>query len=795
MRPEKLIHRISLNLLILATSISTYGQTYSGHISNNRKEPVSDAYISLHKAIDSSQIAQTITDAKGYYSLESNSTERLLLRVQVMGYITLWHVCNNAKNDLTLQTDNKMAEVSVTARKPVIEQGADRTIFNVENSSSANGSDAYALLKKTPNVQVMRSQIMVAGKGGVAIMLNGRLQQVSGEDLIQLLRSIPSDNLSKIEVITAPGAKYDAEGTTGIINIVTKKNPKDGFKGSVTAACTRNHYFSPSANTSLQYRKGKLNTVLNLGTGHWNWVYTNRADIYYDTERLYQKIDEEYNNRYSRIQVITDYAIGKNALLGFSYTKGYTAVDIKDHIRTDIYNYSNTLDSTRRTEGTTKDRVKGKNTFNLNYEWRIDSAGKKLNIDADHFSQETTRERELGTLYYIGDQVTPTPKEQTLMTSGSSIRISSVKADLELPYPFIRLSVGGKASVVTNDGSFSYYNLEKTDYVTDSSRANRFLYDENIQALYINGQKNIGRFDIQAGLRMEHTWNKGYTPATKQTNERDYTNLFPSLKLLYKINEQQSVAINYMRRINRPGYGLLNPFRVYYNDNSYTEGNPNLQPSLNHSIELSWLITQKHFLRARTSQIRNYWDRLYITDNTSNVTALTRRNIGNAAYYEFTYGFGFSPAKWWDMNGNITGVYGRFKTRAYGENQILDGTNGWIDISNSFSLNKKKTLMADLRGFYYTPRQKDYKRWEEMSNFEGGIRALLSDKNLILAMAFEDPFAKAYWQQTNYMNGTREYSYDDGRLITLSVTLKFGNNNIKSKKDKSDNNEEIQRAR
>jgi hypothetical protein len=344
----------------------------------------------------------------------------------------------------------------------------------------------------------------------------------------------------------------------------------------------------------------------------------------------------------------------------------------------------------------------------------------------------------------------------------------------------VNLSLGGKASMVTNDGHLGFFVSTPAGYQVDSNKANRFLYDEQIYAAYINAQKAVGKLDIQAGLRLEHTWNRGYTPATKQVNERSYTNLFPSVKLLYKLNETQSLALNYLKRINRPGYNYLNPFRFYYSQNSYSEGNPQLQPSFNHAIDLTWFINPLHFLRIRTTQIRNYWDRLYFIDSEANTSALTRANVGNAAFYGFTYGFGFSIAKWWDLNGNISAEYSRFQMNAYGKKQLYESRNGWIDIYNSFYLNKKKTLLADLHGSYYTPRQKDYKRWEEMSCFDGGIRALLMDKNLVVGLSFEDPFAKAYWMQTNQVNGTTEYSYDDGRILTLSVTLKFGNSNVKA---------------
>ena len=292
------------------------------------------------------------------------------------------------------------------------------------------------------------------------------------------------------------------------------------------------------------------------------------------SERWFQKTDQEFSNKNSRIQVGGDYALGKKSLLGFSFIKGFGGSDNEEHIKTDIFSMTMQPDSTLRTEGKTHEIFKAKHTVNINYEWKIDSTGKKLNVDADYFTQQTERERNFGVTNYIDEQVNNTDIFQNLVSSGSKVSIGSLKADLELPYSFARLSFGGKVSVVTNDGYLGFYIATPTGHQADSNRANRFLYDEQIYAAYANAQKSVGKLDIQLGLRLEHTWNRGYTPATKKITERNYTNLFPSVKLLYKLNKTHSLAFNYIKRINRPGYNYLNPFRFYFSENSYSEGNP-----------------------------------------------------------------------------------------------------------------------------------------------------------------------------------------------------------------------------
>jgi len=771
-------------------------QTVSGLVTDEKQTAINEAVVTLCRPADSSITTTSHADKNGHYSLP-NKDGRAILKAEAKGYITEWREINATTTitDFILRKDNTLNEVVVAAGKPVIENKADRTIFNIENSVAANAGDAYTALKKTPGVQVMQNQIMLSGKGGVSIMLNGRLQQLSGDDLVQFLRSVPSAQLSKIEVITAPGVKYDAEGTNGIINLVTKKNLNKGLRGNVSAACTRNMYYSPSGSVSLQYRSGKLNLFSNNSYSQWNWLYTGITTVFFGNERINQVNNTAYSTTNGRIHLGGDYALTPKTTIGFSYAKGFGGSDNDGDIRAVAYSGNWNADSVTHTRGNTHERYKGRHTANLNYEWRIDSAGKKLNIDADYFAQATDMERNFAISRYNGAETSLKDISDNRIYSYSSVTIRTLKSDLELPYPFVRLAVGAKASFVNNEGSFQYLTKTAEDYKPDSGKANRFLFDEQIQAAYISGKKTLEKLDVQLGLRVERTYNKGYTPATKEIFTRDYTQAFPSLNLRYQINDKHSLALNYMRRINRPGYNLLNPFRFYLSPTSFVEGNAGLQPSFSNAADLTWFIGQEYFLRFRVTQTHNYWDRLYFTDSVAGTTTLTRANVGEAVYYGLNFNWSRSLTKWWDVQGFIGIEYSRFTLFAYGQNRFFSGVNGWGDLSNTFYLNHDKTIVAELHCHYYTPRQKDYKRWEEMSVFDGGVKAMLLNKNLTIGLYIEDPFKKAYWDQTNQVNGTEEFSYDNAFLGTLSITYKFGSTSLKAKKDRSEANEEIQRAR
>jgi outer membrane receptor protein involved in Fe transport len=780
----------------LLSSLAINGQQLKGFITNEKNAPISGATLIVYRLPDSLGLAVATSDALGYYQF-NNGWPDGLIKAEAAGYVASWKQVPVASGEINFKliADHTLTEFTLAASKPVVEHRADRSIFNIENSVAADAGDAYMALKKTPGVQVMQSQIMIDGKGGVSIMLNGRLQQLAGDDLVQLLRSIPSSTLSKIEVITAPGVKYDAEGSNGIINIVTKKNLKMGLRGNLSGACTRNMYYSPSGSASLQYRTGKLSLFSNNSIEQWNWLYTGITSVYFGDQRTVQTNNVAYSTTNGRIHLGGDYALTDKTTLGFSYARGFGGSENDEDIRAITYSGNWVPDSSARTRGHTSENYKDRNTANLNYEWKIDSTGRKLNIDADYFNQATDRVRNFRVNDYQGNESALTGFEDNRTYSNSSVAVRSLKADLELPYSFIRLSVGAKASFVNNEGAFEYQTKKAEDYVTDSNRANRFLFDEQIQAGYISGQKKIGKLDVKAGIRVERTWNKGFTPVTGQIYTRDYARAFPSLGLQYSLSDNHSLAFNYNRRINRPGYNLLNPFRFYLNPSSYIEGNAGLQPSFTDAFDLTWFIGQRYFIRLNANQVHNYWDRLYFTDSSAGTTSLTRANVGNAAFYTVNFNASQTITKWWEIQGFAAVQYSRFTLHAYEQNRFFASVNGWIDLSHTFYLNKNKTLIAELHTSYYTPRQKDYKRWEEMSLVDGGLKALLFDKNLTLGFIFDDLFQKAYWDQKNSINGTEEFSYDNARLVTISANWKFGNSNLKSKRDRSEANEEIQRAK
>jgi hypothetical protein len=785
--------RVFVFILLPGIAFSQNNLLISGKVMDKNNKPIENAKISFLKN-DSSIIVATFSDKIGFYKV-FGSNEVKFIKAEMQAFNSeIKNYNGTSANDFVLfESINKtIKEVTIVAKKPLVEYKADKTIFNVENSITATGGDAMDAIKRAPGVMVARNEINIAGKSSVAVMIDGRLQQLSSDDLAQMLHSIPADNISKIEVITSPSAKYDAEGNAGIINLILKKNKQKGFKGSVTAGHEYNVYGPmnfPTASTSLNYKKDKLNLFCNANGGSQGWNYVAYTNSYYPNSFSHQDVRYPYINPYARLQLGGDYTINKKSTIGFMASEGFSWLNNKESIIGSSYDLNNHLDSNTNTIGKTTDKYLGKLTTNLNYEYRFDSTGKKMNIDIDYFRQKGEKHREV-----MVENSIPISSfiSQTLgrVTGSPLTEIVSAKVDVEIPTKNVKWNFGIKASDSQNELNNLYETKIGKEYVNDTTRTNQFSYHEEIEAAYISANKSIKKFEFVAGLRVEHSRGMGSGLAV-QTFTIDYTKFFPSAIVQYKLNEKHNFNLTFARRISRPNYTFLNPFKFYYTPNTYVVGNPTLQPSFNYLTKLGYAYQSNINVSLLYNNITNVFDRVYTIDTLLKTNAVSRQNLGHKQVLALEIDYSIQPAKWWEITGNINGGHVLFNPTNTSNKVKFNAFNWWAEITNNFYLNKKKTLSTEISAFYYSPRQRDVVYWAAMKNVNFGIRYQMLNKNLTIAFVGEDIFATSYWLQTNKLNNTVEYSYD-GHSYRISISYKFGNKNIKAKQVRS--MEEIQRA-
>jgi hypothetical protein len=603
---------------LLTLSFGIHAQrSIRGGIANSQGERLPYCTIEVRAAKDSSLITASASDSAGNFSATMNQLGPLVLRVSFLGYkkLILPVGADSSRKDIdlgliTLPSDGtSLHEVVISNAKNVIEKKIDRLVFNVENMISAQGSNAADLLARTPLVQVNGNSISIIGKGSVSILLNDKLFYLSGEELLSFLRSIPAENIVRIEVITSPPAKYDAAAGGALINIVTRKNRLPGTNGSLHAAFTQGYYPAGQAGFTINNRRKKANLYANLSLNKGSNYSNELTQMLYTARSFYQTENTRKNAQSMNAASGVDYELNNKNTISLLYAVSLSKSQSSGSSQADYRGASNALDSSMWTS-TSYDRYSNNQSAGLNFTRTIDSSGKKLSIDADYFRYYNNRARSFSEYTLEALAGTPGSNVSLYNTSDQLISIGTLKADVEWPNKILRVDYGAKFNWIENQSNNLVYNNPSGSLQFDPAQSNSFRYTEHTEAAYINTRKKWNALETQAGLRLENTSLSGYTPAGGgQTNvvTRNYLNLFPTVYGLYTFNDNNSITFTYDYRIDRPVFSSLNPFRYYLTPYIYTAGNPYLKPSYYNTMELGYTLRHKYiFSLAYTGMIDSY---------------------------------------------------------------------------------------------------------------------------------------------------------------------------------------------
>jgi outer membrane receptor protein involved in Fe transport len=577
----------TLLAVIMLLPAVAFAQTVTGKISQTGNVV---PYVEVI-AIKDQKKQTAISDEKGNYSLKlsENGTYNIKLiqdGIEVSNKELM--VNGEVKHDFFIEKkkEKQIEGVTLTARKKLIERKADRLVFNVSNSVASQGMDGADALATTPLVKVDdNTGVSIVGKSGVAVMINDRILNLSDAELVTYLKSLRSENIEKIEVITSPPAKYEAQGNSGLINIVLKKNQNLGWSGSLTSSLQQQTYTGNSNSVTVNYQNEKLRTSLKLRQ--------NKNEKHSYENYWIEGADGLKSNDNRRdfgdglgANFSLDYQLSKKSNIGFIYDLGF------GHSNMDITNTSNYFQNGNYTNTLltyAEHRATGRqHTASAYYDLKFGKQDNKLSITGNYFSNtpETT----------IDFTTTESSGERFVVKSPSMVdyKIYSGQADLTLPYQFAKTEAGIKFTNFDNNSNIFYQNLTNGNYITDPLKSNEFGYNEKNYAAYISFEKSFNeKWSAKAGLRYEYSVVNGNSLTSGQQNENSYGKFFPTAYISYKSNENHTFNLNYSKRINRPGFRAINPYRWYININSYFTGNPFLKPSINHNFELSYVYKGK----------------------------------------------------------------------------------------------------------------------------------------------------------------------------------------------------------
>ena len=760
-----------LSVIMLLPAIA-FSQSITGKISQTGNGV---SYVEV-VAVKDQKRQTAISDEKGNYSLkllENGNYNIKLIQDGAEISSTELTVNGEVKKDFFIEKKNEkqIEAVTLTARKKLIERKADRLVFNIANSIASQGMDGADALGTTPLVKVdENSGVSIAGKSGVAIMINERILNLSGSELVNYLKSLRSENIEKIEVITAPPAKYEAQGNSGLINIVLKKNQNLGWSGSLTTSLQQQTYTGVSNSAGINYQNERLRSSLKLRQYQYEkHSYENYRIEGFDGLRSNDDRRDFGNGLGANVSI--DYQLGKKSNIGLIYDYGFSHTNM-DIVNTSDYfqnsQYTNTLLTNAEHRATGK-----QHTVSAYYDVKFGKQDNKLSITGNYFSNIPETIIDFTTKENSGDQF--------IVKSPSQVdyKIYSGQADLTLPYQFAKMETGVKFTNFDNNSNIFYQNLENGNYVTDPIKSNEFQYNEKNYAAYISFERSFNeKWSAKAGLRYEYSTVNGNSLTSGQQTENSYGKFFPTAYISYKSNENHTFSLNYSKRINRPGFRAINPYRWYININSYFTGNPFLKPSFNHNIEFSYVYKGKLSASAYYQRKLNGFDQVVSLEGENRTSTFANFYTVNSMGISLNYSDTFF--KMWEANYAADLSY--MSTNVFATDAASRKGSGYeFNFQNNLSLNKNKTVQLILNYWMRLPSNSGNVRWDYLGNFTAGLKMNLMEKDLQINLFVSDIFKESkskgsifYTTGTHYFN-----NYYDARRLNASVTYTFGNKKVK----------------
>ncbi|MBK7109480.1 MAG: TonB-dependent receptor [Bacteroidetes bacterium] len=788
---------ILLTFLLGSTLLIKSQSTISGKVIDANGEAVAFANAVLYLAADSQMMKAEITDMDGIFKMSGISQGDYHLKISFVGYTTYesetFSLSDNSTksfDNIQLITDeNVLDAVEITTERALIEVQPDKTIFNVEGSVNATGNTALELLRKAPGVMVDNNDnIILLGKSGTQIYIDGKPSPLGGEDLAMLLRSMQSSEIEAIEIITNPSSKYDAEGDAGIINIRLKKDKRFGGNANINLGYNQGFYAKYNGTVNMNYRNKFVNLfgMYSVNTGTWrNYM---DFDKYMDELNTFTNSINKHSGPYNSYKFGSDFFLNKFNTLGFivdgsfNNTKNYSTsvVNIFDASKNDPVS---NLDASSESNG---------NQVNLhtNVNYRFDNLdGNTWNIDGDYGNYDNTNNAYQPNTYY--DPMADTIIEENIYTSQAPtlINLYTANVDHERKLGPGKLGAGIKFSYVTTDNTYDYYEVINDEEILDVNRSNNFVYEENINAAYLNYAFAVKKFNISLGLRAEQTNSIGTLTSLVETADdtvtRQYLDFFPSGGVSYSINQKNALRLNYSRRIQRPNYQDLNPFEFKMNELSYRKGNPFLQPQYTQSIQLTHTYNYSLSSTLRYSYTTDFFSSVSDTaaDGAGYIQTL---NIGTQQVFGLNVSYPFSITKWWSTYTNA-GVFSLHNEGVISDDRPIDLKQTTFNLYHQSTFNVTDKFSLELSGWFNSPSVWGAVFQTEANwSIDAGAQYKVFKERGNIKVAYTDLFNTAPWQAKQDIEGL--YMDVEGgwesQQVRISFSYLFGNDQVKSSRNR-----------
>ncbi|NDV42089.1 outer membrane beta-barrel family protein [Flagellimonas sediminis] len=776
-------------LLVILTANALSGQTFkiSGKVVDEQDQIIPFANILLLKAADTTFVKGTSADDNGFFTLLDVEPNLYLLQASYVGRGSEPRALD-IKTDVSLGAliipleTNELDEVVVTAQRPKLQKLPDRLVFSVENTVVSQGT-SWDILKSTPGVIVNQEELMIRGQNAT-VYLNDRKVQLSGQEVRDLLQGLSGANIKSVEVIANPPASYDAEGGP-ILNIVTSKNIIPGYKGSVNGTYTQAVFPKFSMGTSHYYKTDKLHLFANYTINPQKELRKTTKGIHFmdDTNTVFSEWDTNYNqinkSQSQNGSFILDYDFDERNSLNFTSNLLFNLdQDQHTNLNNEMLNGSGQLDSTF----TTQNMANLDNTnlaFDLSYVHKLKKPGARLSANGHYTYFNGKSLQNLGSDYFDTNGVFL--REFGFDSdSEQDIQIFTGQLDYSTPIGNASFETGAKISSINSKSNVDFFNFTGSSNTVDASLSDRYTYDENVYAAYLSFVKNWEKWSMKLGVRGELTEAEGTSLTLNQVNTQDFFEPFPSVYLLYSPSDKHSFSFDYGRNVNRPKYNDLNPFRFFFNENDYEQGNPRLTPSFSNNFNFNYTLNSEYFFDV------------YYRDNGSNIAYLVFQDNDNQTLVELkqnvldskSYGLDFTLSKSlmssWFVYAYTSLFHEEetFLAAQSGNVEFTNEVNGvYAYLGNYLTLSKDGTFTGEVAATYISKFLFGSYVSDEQFNLTLGLRKTLFKNKIILSLAAEDILEKYVpTYRSQYLNQDNFYRRrPETQFIRFGFTYNFGN--------------------
>ena len=759
----------------------------TGKVVDDQQRAVPYANVLLLKAADSTFVKGAVSEENGEILFAEISSGTYLIKASFVGFKESYSNPFELKDqiripDLILQENSEALDaVTVNYRKPTIDRKVDRMVFNVENTAISSGT-TFDILQRTPGVIVNQGQLLVKNRPA-QVYINDRKVYLTNEELQQLLEGFAGVNVKSVEVITTPPARYDAEGGA-ILNIVTSKNLSIGYKGSINASNTVGIKPKYNAGTSQYYKTDWLNAFASYNFNSRFDVKTDEGFVqFYNPNGSEKATWEDLFQRETRtishsLNTILDFTLSETEMLSFTANILHTPKANSDISgRTETYNPQGQLDSLYTTQSRLENQ-RDNLLFNLNYEKQLGENGATLSANANYIDYTDDQMQSVATRYF-GSQgnLINSNVFNTIPTQKSQIYTGQLDYSGNLgKWSF---EAGAKYSGINSESRQEFFNTAGNVSDADAILNDNFDYTEGIYASYFSFAKDWEKWSFKAGLRGEYTDANGNSRTLGVVNTQEYLELFPTAYLMYAAADNHSFALDYSRRIDRPRFQSLNPYRYFLNENNFQEGNPNIQPAIANKVKLSYSFKNKLSFELYWDRIDNAMSRLPFQDNEN----LSLRSVNTNLNYEQQYSLDVIYSEfvnnwmWMSVYASFFNLENEFVALEDNNSLVQKEINGlYIETLNYLIINP--TLNVAISNNFtsnFLVGSYEYDRPQYRLNVD--IQKRFLDGRLIVNLSSEDifntnniPLTSHYLNQNNTF-----FAMPESQKIRVGVRYNFGN--------------------